>query len=51
MPKGFKRAFKGKTLKALARMYGVSVNVVIRWRDEAGLTSEKGPKDGGKNEI
>lgn len=46
MPKGFKRTFKGKTLQALAKRYVVSVNTVIRWRDEAGLTSVQGPKKG-----
>lgn len=48
MPKGFKRAFKGNTLQALAKRYGVSVNTVIRWRDEAGLTSVQGPRKGVK---
>lgn len=48
MPKGFKRAFKGKTLQALAKRYGVSINTVVRWRDEAGLTSIQGPKKGVK---
>jgi hypothetical protein len=48
MPKGFKRAFKGNTLTALAKRYGVSVNTVIRWRDEAGLPSAKGPRKGVK---
>lgn len=48
MPKGFKRAFKGNTLQALAKRYGVSVNTVIRWRDEAGLISVQGPRKGVK---
>lgn len=48
MPKGFKRAFKGKTLQALAKRYGVSINTVVRWRDEAGLTSVQGPRKGVK---
>ena len=48
MPKGFRRAFKGNTLQALATRYGVSINTVVRWRDEAGLLSPRGPRKGEK---